>query len=354
MKRSFIVFSVLLAFASLMILVYGCGTVGGGTPAYVPRVFFIHSVVEWDTPECVSTDLEGGDWQTIVENRGIGTSWMNHISLSPNGSKVFLLSAISGLATLEVMDPNGSDIEVIETASNVECPAWAGDSQRIAFVSNKDGGNKLYVKPLGGGAADPISSASVNNPSFSKDRTYIAYVKSGDIWYRNADGSGSEMQVTSSSSYEGIPIFSPEDDNVLIFGREDGSDVYLYKVSITNTLGAVRLNDGEPFNDLYDADSESAVWSDKEPLHVYVAGERSGDSNSRIYRVPVSGGTPEALTEDSYFCVDLRTFKGVNGIYYTRTNGLYPDVYRMAFDGSSQTRVTSNESADYFNNQWYP
>jgi|GEM_PF-6053235 len=354
MKRSFVALFVLFAFAYLMIMVYGCGTVGGGTPAYVPRIFFLHGASGWNDEAGVSTDLAGGDWKEIVPNRGAGT-YFYHISLSPDGSKVFLLSYGAGLRTLEVMDPDGTGIEVIETSTNLKCPVWSMDSQKIAFLSNKDGGDKLYVKAVGGGTADPISSASILNPSFSKDTTYIAYVKAGDIWYRNADGSGSEMPVTSTTlESEGIPLFSPEEDDVLVFYREEGSDRYLYKVNITSTLDVVRLNEGEPFDDIYKADSESAIWSAREPDHIYLIATRLGDSYERVYRVAVSGGvTPEALTEDSASAFDLKGFKGVNGICYTR--GGPPDIYRTSYDGGSQTRITSNESADYFDeNGWYP
>lgn len=356
MKKSVLIVCLFALSIPLMFLIYGCGaSTGGGSHVYVPRIFFIHAIAGWGSAEGISATPTGTDWQTIVPNRGSNT-YLNTISLSPNGSKALLLTYNpSGCNTLEVMNADGSGNTVIETAPNVYGIAWAKDSQKIAFVSDLSGPATLYTQLLGGAGPVAISTTSYAQPFFSRSSTYIAYIKSDDIWYRNADGTGSEKPVTATASDESLPCFSPNDDNVLIFCRTEGSNGYVFKVNITNTSEVTNLNPTAPFSDIFDGvASEGILWPAGSSSYVYLCGQRSGDTHYRLYRVPVAGGTPEALTDDDYYAVDLRVFRDANGIFYTRFDLGYPDIYNMEYDGSGQTRITSNETSDLFNNSWYP
>jgi len=358
MKRALLIASVssLLFFA--LIALYGCGTNpssggGGGTTAYVPRILFIHGIADWGSAEGISAAPTGTDWQTIVQDRGSSVN-LYTLSLSPDGGKALLLTYISSYMTLEVMNADGSGKSTVATGPNVYCIAWANDSQRIAFVSDLSGTATLYTKVLG--SVSPVQISEVGNaqPSFSKSATYIAYVRGNDIWYRNADGSGSEMPVTSTTSNEFSPCFSPSDESALLFCRTEGSNRYVFEVNITNTFEVTKLNPAAPFTNIFAVPSNGILWPATDPSYVYLSARMSGDSYYRLYRVPVAGGTPEALTVDAYHAVDFRVFRDTSGIFYVRDTGGSPDLYNMGYDGSAQTRITSNETPDYFSAYWYP
>lgn len=92
-------------------------------------------------------------------------------------------------------------------------PAWAPDSYRIAFTSNQEGNDEIYLVTRDGGVQRLTQNAWEwdKHPSFSPDGTQIAYWSSvgegrKQIWVMAADGSG-HRNVSNSPHNDWDPIW---------------------------------------------------------------------------------------------------------------------------------------------------
>jgi Tol biopolymer transport system component len=111
--------------------------------------------------------------------------------------------------------------------------AYPGASGRIAF--QRLDGYVYSIKPDGTGL---LKLAQGYSPAYSPDGTRIAFVRAGDIWTMNADGSN-QQQVTASTFDESSPTWSP-DGSMLAFGsfRDSGG---IYSLRSTRPYGTLRL-----------------------------------------------------------------------------------------------------------------
>jgi Tol biopolymer transport system component len=116
--------------------------------------------------------------------------------------------------------------------------AFPGKNGRIAFnayVSKRGSPSQIFtINPNGTGERQLTHSSSVSNysPSYSPGGTKIAWVRKGDIWEMDADGTG-KHRLTSTPAYDSDPSYSP-DGRKLAFARGGnsdarGADIYLKK-----------------------------------------------------------------------------------------------------------------------------
>ena len=99
-------------------------------------------------------------------------------------------------------------------------PAFSADGQRIAFATNRDGGDfEIYVIGADGGPMTPLTAnaAEDGGPAWSPDGRRIAFESDRDgnpeIYVMNADGSG-VVRLTSSILDEHSPSWSPDGSRI--------------------------------------------------------------------------------------------------------------------------------------------
>ena len=153
---------------------------------------------------------------------------------------------------LVVADFDGENETVImESTDPIMSPAWSPDSRRIAYVSFEDQRSSIFVQTL---------------------RT------------------GNRIKVSSRPGINGAPSFSPDGRQLVITqGGVDGNlDIYILDLVSRQTR---RLT-------YHRAIDTEGTWS-PDGRYIYFTSDRSG--GPQVYRVAVSGGTPERVTfEGSY------------------------------------------------------
>ncbi len=152
------------------------------------------------------------------------------------------------------------------------------------IVSDQDGENEYTILE----STDPIMS-----PAWSPDSRQLAYVSfegaRSSIWVQTLR-TGNRIKVSSEPGVNGAPAFSPDGRQlVLTLGGEDGN-LDIYVMNLTNGQKR-RLTTHRAI------DTEGS-WS-PDGRYIYFNSDRAG--GPQVYRVPVSGGSPERITfEGSY------------------------------------------------------
>jgi TolB protein len=166
----------------------------------------------------------------------------------------------------------------------VTAAGQGGNRQYRLIVSDHDGENEYTILE----SSDPLMS-----PAWSPDSRQLAYVSFEDsrssIWVQTLR-TGNRIRVSSEPGVNGAPAFSPDGRQlVLTLGGADGNlDIYVMDLA---TRQKRRLT-------THRAIDTEGTWS-PDGRYIYFNSDRAG--GPQVYRVPVSGGTPERVTfEGSY------------------------------------------------------
>jgi Tol biopolymer transport system component len=113
-----------------------------------------------------------------------------------------------------------------------------GDSGQIAFVSDRDGNNEIYVMATDGTNAVRLTNdpADDRSPAWSPDGAKIAFERAGDIYVMTADGD-QPTSLTQSPTSDGSPKWSP-DGGKIVYASLDGWTIYIY---VMNADGSGRI-----------------------------------------------------------------------------------------------------------------
>ena len=182
------------------------------------------------------------------------TSLLLLFSCSPAGNdkktygenKIAFVSDRDGNQGIYVMDYDGSNVTKLTSDLAFNCfPVWSPDASKIAFTSDRDGNTEIYVIDTDGSNLVNLS----NNPardgigkpdsfwlffpeliSWSPDGSKIAFVSDRDgnteIYVINTDGSN-PTNLTNNPSNDYFPVWSPDGSKIVYASELDG-DMEIY------------------------------------------------------------------------------------------------------------------------------
>jgi TolB protein len=114
--------------------------------------------------------------------------------------------------------PDGSGLTMLSSkGASDRAPSWSGDGMRIAYQSCCSRGNwQIWVMGETGAGKVNVSKSTFadTQPAFSPDGQRIAFVRSGQIWVMNADGTA-KTRLTAPSGYtDDEPSWSPDGQKI--------------------------------------------------------------------------------------------------------------------------------------------
>ena len=238
---------------------------------------------------------------------------------------------------LFAVDPNGKGLaRLTRSAATDSHPVVSPDGRRIAFVSDRDGNDEIYVVTNG----DDVTRLTSNpgridtTPAWSPDGKRIAWA-SGlpgelDLYVMNADGSGKQALVTSPGD-DAEPAWSPGGKQIAFASNREGN----YDVWIAEVTGGER----QQLTDV-PADDREPAWSPEGTRLAFVSNR---DGNEEIYTLNRSGLDLTRLTVDPAPDRHPTWAPDAGRIAFARANS----IFLMAADGSAQTRLTSGAGPDW-------
>ncbi|MGH7526130.1 MAG: DPP IV N-terminal domain-containing protein [Gemmatimonadales bacterium] len=246
-----------------------------------------------------------------------------------------------------VINPDGSgqtrltDNDVIDAD-----PTWSPDRSKIAFVSDGD----IYVMNPDGSGQTPLTNDAFDDmePEWSRDGSKIAFVSfrggNTDIWMINPDGTG-PIELTTTSSSERDPSWSP-DGSKLVF--ESLGDIWVMNASVGSMPTKLTTN---PFSDAHPA------WSPDGSRIVYTAnsmaddGEGSADPFFELHLMNPDGSGKVKITTDNFMDLESSWSPDGSRLVYTSYRPGTPQLMTMNATGGGESPLTppaqSSERADW-------
>ncbi|TQV85491.1 amidohydrolase family protein [Aliikangiella coralliicola] len=186
------------------------------------------------------------------------STWSN-VDISPDGKTV----VFDMLGDIYAIPAKGGKARAITEgmAWNMQ-PRFSPDGKQIAFISDRDGGDNLWIMDADGTNVKQISKEKrnlVHTPNWSPDGNYIATkrgfvsarsIAAGEIWlYHKSGGSGYQLKkrIGGDKAQKNIaePAFSPDGRYVYFSMDSTAGTVWQYNKNPTTQIFTIRRLDRE-------------------------------------------------------------------------------------------------------------
>ena len=167
-------------------------------------------------------------------------SWMN-VDVSPDGRTV-AFDLLGDIYTMPVA--GGTPRRVADGLAYEHQPRWSPDGRRIAFTSDRGGGDNIWVMNADGGDKRQVTKEEfrlLNQPSWSPDGRFIAAKKhfttgrslgTGEVWLYHVSGGGGVQLVKRASEQLqkelGEPIFAPDGKSIFYTRNTTPGPIFEY------------------------------------------------------------------------------------------------------------------------------
>jgi Tol biopolymer transport system component len=204
--------------------------------------------------------------------------------------------------------------------------AFPGDNGLIVF---RRGGDELYTMNGDGSNLAIIPGVErATEPSFSADGNRIAYMRDGDIWIVNPNGSSNRNLTNTPDFQDSEPAWSPDGTEIAFSSLRDGNaDVFVVRSS--DGGGERRLTQATGFDGF-------PVWS---PDGSTIAFTTTRFEEYGIHVMPADDGDPDSfIISTSVSNVWHAWFPDSSKIAWQAQN----EVWVADADGSDQTQITTD------------
>jgi len=272
-----------------------------------------------------------------------------------SNGKIAFVSDREGQDEIYVMNPDGSgQTRLTDNIARDGDPAWSPDGSRIAFTRNKAGAPEIYVMNADGSNQTRLASRLAEHPTWSPDGSKIAFDSaqygSPQIYVMNADGSHPvPLTPRSPNTQEGWvdPAWSP-----------DGSKIAAVEVGwpLLSRTGSILIGQFNLPHDLYENNEllcpsaghgcGDPAWSpDGSRIALtanfdsWTGSHKNYNIRAGPYNVDVEDDSYKTLTKSGENRHPAWSPDGSKVAFASNRDGSW-EIYVMNADGSGQTRLT--------------
>ncbi len=256
------------------------------------------------TPRKLAVEVYADD-KTNPEQLRIFTNGATEFSLSSD--EKFMAFAVHGKLFRTNVGPNTKVAQLTEGASNDHNPAWAPDSSKIIFISDRNGHEDLYLLE----ADDPehpkfveanrfkapkqltFTDEAETNVSFAPTKGgRVAFLRGGKLWTINADGSDPKAVVSDVHVFD--YDWSP-DGKWFVYARRDGS--FASELYIVPSTGPTTENPARNIT-RYATYNGDVTWSNDGKKIAFLSERRDG-GRQYVYSVSLQKPAAPGVSDSS-------------------------------------------------------
>lgn len=184
-------------------------------------------------------------------------TWMN-LDVSPDG-QTLAFDLLGDIYTMPIS--GGTPTRISEGLPYETQPRFSPDGKRIAFTSDRGGGDNIWIMNRDGSDKRQLTNESfrlLNQPSWSPDGQYIVAKKhfttgrslgTGEVWMYHVSGGDGVLLVKRPSEQHqkelGEPIFAPDGKHVYYTRNTTPGPIFEYAQDSNNQLFAIERYDLE-------------------------------------------------------------------------------------------------------------
>ncbi len=242
-----------------------------------------------DDPEIYSFDRARPETFNRVTSRP-GTE--HGARFSPTGTRIVYVSDEGGNNDIWVADADGTNaVRLTNTTASEGAPAWTPDGTRLVYESDAGGKVQVWIMSADGSNQRQLTMGDRTNqqPSVSPNGKTIAFTSARDgnfdIYIMNVDGSN-QRNFTASADNETAPAWMGDSAIAYVFEKRKGG---------ASTRAVKRMNFSREIASLTPtglAISDFALSASGDLLAAVVPAQGPSGLQSRLYLIPIGGGTP--------------------------------------------------------------
>jgi imidazolonepropionase-like amidohydrolase/Tol biopolymer transport system component len=277
-------------------------------------------------------------------------SWMN-VDVAPDG-RMIAFDLLGDIYTMPI--EGGSPTRIAEGLAYEHQPRFSPDGRRIAFVSDRAGGDNIWLMNRDGSDKRQISKEDfrlLNQPSWSPDGQFIVAKKhfttgrslgTGEVWmYHVSGGAGVPLVKKPNERHQkelGEPTFAPDGKGVYYTRNVTPGPIFEYAQDSNTDLFHIErydLNDGKVTT--VAAGAGGAVRPSPSPDGKKLAFVRREGTQSKLYVKDLSSGTEKKVHDT--LDQDVQETWAVTGVYPNM--GWTPDSGDIVFWAGGKLRRVS-------------
>jgi Tol biopolymer transport system component len=258
-------------------------------------------------------------------------------------------AGIGGDLEIFTVNPDGTGIQQLTNNQSSDAfPTWSPDGTRIAFESDREGDNDIWIMNADGSNPRNVTGAIAGNeyfPTWSPDGTRLAFRGTygtdldGEIYTVRLNGTGL-TRLTNNTAFDGRPEWSPNGDRIVFVSLRDGNSE-IYAVNAGGG-GETRLTTNIAFDGF-------PTWT-PDGQRIVFKSNRSGDFD--LYTMSPDGSNVTLLLSGIAGVDETQEADGVvspDGTLIAFTSnrlGPDPDIWVSNLDGTNARNVTHDAGLD--------
>lgn len=163
------------------------------------------------------------------------------------GGHIAFLSNRDGNDEVYVMAADGGNVRrLTQTAAREDEVAISADGRQVAYISRETGGWEVYTLALATGTRRRLTTSTASDwgPSFSPDGAWLAYFTTGasgtdDIYLMSPTGDN-VRRLTNHPAMDVLPVFAPDGGTLYFNSDRAGAGYDLYRMNVDGS-GVTRL-----------------------------------------------------------------------------------------------------------------